>query len=514
MTNIIEINIENREYVDAKWTVGTDLEHKLPEGVYILRAKDALGKWFDRKVRFEKSKGWTETTAEEWAAKRRPYQTQFTEKPADLAVMLGEVPQLTPEELRVFEERRIKENLKLRKSRRFSLDRIFHRRTEDKVLKRLDPSEVKLNHIYNGDCITVMKTLPSNFFDAVITDPPYNLGKKYKSGIDDKKRAEDYYKWSYQWIDEAVRVLKPHGQLLIALWDTFKYDIKVYIGHQHRNKLRFVQEIAWETTGIPRPGSGKLRSDITPWLHFGPCIRKGEPRVNYTYNIDDIRSWKFVKHKNIARKNQRYVHPLGKDPGTLWRFFTEEEWKTDQAQNFYMLNWFRKFMEVLYDYSLEHAIKLFDMPTNVVSQRNLPGTHRDRLDHPCQMPVEVPMRLIELVTNPGDKVLDPFMGTGTAGHASIVKGRNCTGIELSPDYTLMALERLQRGNIRMQAAIEYWDGRPPEWTADPCTPQFTDPGQKSLLDFFAIGSAGGKRLGEDLVEDVVRELQATGNFQL
>jgi len=107
------------------------------------------------------------------------------------------------------------------------------------------------------------------------------------------------------------------------------------------------------------------------------------------------------------------------------------------------------------------------------------------------------------------------MGTGTTGHACTVKGRNCVGIELSPDYTLMATERLNRNYIKIQAAIEYWDGRVPEWTSDPCTPQFEDPGQKSLLDFLAIGAAGGKRLGEELVEDIGRELQLmTGNFQI
>jgi len=407
MSDIFEVQIINREYVHAEWTM---LEGKLPEGVYLLRAQDSSGKWFDRKARFERNKGWTEVTAEEWANKRRPFQIAGpTQKDSvRLSQILKDAPKLTEEEMKRRDEERLIAVVEARKTRRFSLDRILGRKTkEDVVLERWDPSEVKLNHIYNGDSINVMELMPSNYFDAVVTDPPYNLGKKYKSGIDDAKRAQDYYEWSFKWIDEAVRVLTPHGQLFIALWDTFKYDIATYINRQHSSKLRFIQEIAWETTGVPRPGSGKLRSDITPWLHYGPSVKKGKPRVNYTYNIDNVRSWKFVKHTDVVKKNARYIHPLGKDAGTLWRFFKDEEWEGDEAQNFYVLNWFRKFLEHVAAHSMEHTYDLFDVPSNVVSKRNLPTTHRDRLDHPCQMPVEVPMRIIELATNPGAPLVMP-----------------------------------------------------------------------------------------------------------
>lgn len=516
MPEIIEVQIENREYVHAEWT---NFDGKLPAGVYILRGQDRNNKWFDRKARFDTNEGWTESTAEEWATKRRPFQVAgpVQHGAVNLDEILKTMPKLSPEQIEFNKQEEAKRRADAFKpKRRFSLEKIFGIRSETKLKEtdlRMDPSEVKLNHIYNGDCIAVLKTLPDNFAHAVITDPPYNLGKKYKSGINDAMRAKDYYEWSYKWIDECLRVLKPNGQIFIALWDMYKYHIKVYIDEKWGHKMRFIEEIAWETTGVPRPGSGKLRGDITPWLHFGPSKKKGQPAINYTHNVDKVRSWKFVKHKDVVKKNSRYIHPLGKDPGTLWRFFDQSEKQTEDYSNYYVLNWMRKMMEYLADFSFEHAIDFLDAPSNIITKRNLPGTHRDRLDHPCQMPVEVPTRLVELATNPGDIILEPFMGTGTTGQACTVKGRNCIGIELSPDYTLMALERLKRGYVRMQAAIEYWDGQPPLWTSDPCTPQFTDPGQKSLLDFLAIGAAGGKRLGDDLVQDIGREIQ-TGNFQL
>jgi site-specific DNA-methyltransferase (adenine-specific) len=65
-----------------------------------------------------------------------------------------------------------------------------------------------INKIYNGNCLEVLKTIPENFVDAVVTDPPYELGfmgKAWdKSGI-----AYNIEMWR-----EALRVLKPGGHLL------------------------------------------------------------------------------------------------------------------------------------------------------------------------------------------------------------------------------------------------------------------------------------------------------------
>ncbi len=52
----IELGIENRDFVDGQWTT---FDGKLPEGVVLIRCKDIHGKWFNRKARFLRNKGWT-----------------------------------------------------------------------------------------------------------------------------------------------------------------------------------------------------------------------------------------------------------------------------------------------------------------------------------------------------------------------------------------------------------------------------------------------------------------------
>jgi len=62
--------------------------------------------------------------------------------------------------------------------------------------------------------------------------------------------------------------------------------------------------------------------------------------------------------------------------------------------------------------------------------------------HPTQKPVELMVHFIELHTQEGDTVLDPFMGSGTTGVACERMGRNFIGIELDPDYCEIARKRI------------------------------------------------------------------------
>lgn len=74
----------------------------------------------------------------------------------------------------------------------------------------------------------------------------------------------------------------------------------------------------------------------------------------------------------------------------------------------------------------------------------------DRRVHPTQKPVRLMERLIEWRTEPGDLVLDPYMGSGTTLRAAVNRGRRAIGIEISEDYCAVAVERL--GQLTMGIA--------------------------------------------------------------
>ena len=70
----------------------------------------------------------------------------------------------------------------------------------------------------------------------------------------------------------------------------------------------------------------------------------------------------------------------------------------------------------------------------------------ERFEHPTQKSLKLMEELISIHTNPGDIILDPFMGTGTTGVAAINLGRDFVGIELEKKYFKICQYRLNKGH--------------------------------------------------------------------
>ena len=69
--------------------------------------------------------------------------------------------------------------------------------------------------------------------------------------------------------------------------------------------------------------------------------------------------------------------------------------------------------------------------------------HIEKTEHPCQFPVELVERLVLSMTEPGDLVLDPYMGVASTAIGAIRHGRRAAGAELDADYHRIGVERLQ-----------------------------------------------------------------------
>ncbi len=106
--------------------------------------------------------------------------------------------------------------------------------------------EMENNIIIQGDCIKEMKKLPENSIDAIITDPPFNIGKKYGKDKDNKKLFE-YYGWCYNWIDECIRVLKQTGNLYIM---NFPRHLAFLYVHLIKRGMIYKNWISWVRNDI------------------------------------------------------------------------------------------------------------------------------------------------------------------------------------------------------------------------------------------------------------------------
>jgi DNA modification methylase len=86
-------------------------------------------------------------------------------------------------------------------------------------------------------------------------------------------------------------------------------------------------------------------------------------------------------------------------------------------------------------------------PTNVIHM----ATECGNKNHSAAFPVELPAWFIELFTQPGDVVLDPFVGSGSTTVAAIQLGRNYVGIDISHDYVELARDRVSERQIQLFA---------------------------------------------------------------
>ena len=69
---------------------------------------------------------------------------------------------------------------------------------------------------------------------------------------------------------------------------------------------------------------------------------------------------------------------------------------------------------------------------------------KERTTHPTQKPLSIVRNLIQVHTQPGDTIFDPFLGSGTTAVAAKQLGRNFIGVEINPEYCKIAEERLKQ----------------------------------------------------------------------
>ncbi|MHA1366926.1 MAG: DNA-methyltransferase, partial [Candidatus Heimdallarchaeota archaeon] len=130
-----------------------------------------------------------------------------------------------------------------------------------KKIELFAKEKIKLDYIYNIDCLEFMKKIPDNSIDLIFADPPYNLSKsKYKmtfvksKGADlntDKgdwdhfKSLDDFEKFTYAWLKECFRILKDKG----SFWVSGTYH-NIHLTGYLMQKIGFelLNEILWHKT--------------------------------------------------------------------------------------------------------------------------------------------------------------------------------------------------------------------------------------------------------------------------
>ena len=122
-------------------------------------------------------------------------------------------------------------------------------------------------------------------------------------------------------------------------------------------------------------------------------------------------------------------------PSSCWLVWDKLNGKTDFAD-----------CELVWT-SFDTAVRKFSFRWQGMLQEDM--KHKEKRYHPTQKPVKLFMQIIEKYSQPGETILDPFLGSGTTAIAAYNTGRHCVGIEKIPAYVDIARERLAALPMRL-----------------------------------------------------------------
>jgi site-specific DNA-methyltransferase (adenine-specific) len=260
---------------------------------------------------------------------------------------------------------------------------------------------VEHNQIICGNSIEVLNAGPEQWVDLCFADPPFNIGYLYH-GYDDALKAEDYLKFSKDWMQAVHRALKPTGSFYLAIGDAYAADLCVIARREIGFHLR--NWIIWHYTFGQQPKRMFARSH-THILYFTKDSKE------FTFNPDAIR----VASARQTTYGDARANPKGKLPDDVWYLRPQEAPEPHFAP---------------------------EGDTWNVSR--VCGTFKEREGwHGCQMPIAVLDRIIKSSSNPNDIVLDPFNGSGTTVVSAALLGRRYVGIDQSNAYVGYARQRLE-----------------------------------------------------------------------
>mgnify|MGYP003340777837 CR=1 FL=1 len=368
--------------------------------------------------------------------------------------------------------------------------------------------------LYGGDCLDILDTLPDNSIDAVVTDPPYELGFMGKSW-DASGIAFCPQTWA-----TVMRVLKPGGHMVAfgapknyhrlacaiedagfelrdsLMWvfgtgfpkslDVSKAIDKaagaereiVGVGKRHGggNDIRGGSFHAASDTGPDLHGSGFITAPATEaareWQGWGtalkpayePIVLARKPLSEKTVAANVLRWGTGALNIDATRIQSGDLPSACK--GTGWA----AQDKKNAEQGYRPASYYAEQDGVEYSPN-----SLGRWPANLAhdgSEEVLSGFPNDagrffysakasKADragskHPTVKPVKLMQWLVRMITPPGGTVLDPFAGSGTTGHAALLEGFNAVLIEREAEYRADITRRIElalSGDVEKKSAI-------------------------------------------------------------
>lgn len=258
----------------------------------------------------------------------------------------------------------------------------------------LSPSELSQEYrddvIINGDLFDCIDLIPNGYFDLIIVDPPYNLDKDFGGNRFSSMKADSYEDYLRGWFHKVCNKLKPDGTLyMCGDWKCSSSMQRVI-----EECLVVMNRITWQR----EKGRGAKNNWKNGMEDIWFAVK--DPK-HYYFDVESVK----LKRKVIAPYR---VDGKPKD----WQETAKGNFRITYPSNFWD----------------DISIPFWSMPENT--------------DHPTQKPEKLYAKLILASSQPGAKIFDPFLGSGTTAVVAKKLGRHYCGIELNREYCYWAAKRL------------------------------------------------------------------------
>jgi len=260
--------------------------------------------------------------------------------------------------------------------------------------------------IHLGDCLDILRDYPDQCIDLIVTSPPYaDQRTSTYGGI----KPDDYVTWFLPRAEQFFRVLKPDGSFVLNIkekavnGERHTYVLELILALRQQGWL-WTEEYIWHKKNCyPGKWPNRFRDAWERCLHF---TRNRQFKMNQEAVMVPMGDWASTRLKSLGKNDVvRYESQVG----------------NAFAKN--IANWRQRTMAY---------------PSNVLHL----ATETGNKNHSAAYPLALPQWFIKLFTNPGDVVLDPFVGSGTTIQAATELDRIAIGIDISPEFVEMCNEQL------------------------------------------------------------------------
>lgn len=345
--------------------------------------------------------------------------------------------------------------------------------------------------LYGADCLDVLRFMPDNSVDSIVTDPPAGIAFMGKDWDKDKGGRDAWIAWMQEIAEQCLRVVKPGGHALVwalprtshwtgTAWENAGWQPRDKITHLFGSGMPKSHNLKgeWEGWGtalkpasedwwlLRKPLEGTVASSVLQYgtgaLHIDACrVAYEDGEVNFDrkqrqQNSEGAIEGAFGAASLIGTEISTYKE-AGRWPANASIDDSEEvavAFPSDGKGSFSRFFYCAKASGKDRDEGLEALplVQAAGFPMRSADGERggegLDGTSTDRLTkrrniHPTVKSTELMRYLTRLITPVGGLCLDPFMGSGSTGKACALEGFRFIGIEQEPAYLPVAEGRIK-----------------------------------------------------------------------